>query len=116
MNSPLQVTFRDLKPDAAVDEAIVKKVKKLEQLCDRITSVEVHISLPHRHHHKGRLFQVDVVIGVPGGPLAFTRHPAEHHAHEKVLAAVADAFRAARRGLREHMKHKHSFLRPIAAA
>ena len=104
MQLPVQVTFRNMEPSAAVEAEVRDRVDQLETLFDRITGCRVVVEAPHRHHHKGNLFHVRVAITVPGRELVVGRSPAAHHAHEDVFVAVRDAFRAAARRLEHHAR------------
>ena len=64
MQTPLQITFRDMEPSAAVEANIREKAGKLEQFYDRIMSCRVVVEVPHGHQHQGRLYQVRIVIVV----------------------------------------------------
>jgi cold shock CspA family protein/ribosome-associated translation inhibitor RaiA len=104
MQLPLQVTFRNMEPSAAVEAEVRDRAEQLDTLFDRITSCRVAVEAPHRHHHKGNLFHVRIDITVPGRELVVGRSPAAHHAHEDVYVAIRDAFRAAARQLEDHAR------------
>ncbi len=96
-----------------------KKQEKLESFCDRITSCRVIVEAPHRHHHKGKAFQVRIDLSAPGREIVINRapkrlsaakltesrqveknfmenhRPSKHAAHEDVYVAIRDAFNAA---------------------
>jgi ribosomal subunit interface protein len=98
---PLQITFRQMETSLAVEEAIAKRVDKLDQYHDRIMSCRVVVQAPHRHHHKGKLFAISVDLKVPGGEIAVNRSQTEDHAHEDVYVAIRDAFDAVERQLED---------------
>ena len=98
---PLQVTFRQMDPSDAVQEAIRKRSDKLVQFYDRIVSCRVVVHAPHRHHHKGKLYSISVDVKVPDGDVAVHRDAVERHAHEDIYVAIRDAFDAAERQLDE---------------
>lgn len=101
MQVPLQVTFRDMEPSAAVEARVREEAAELEQFHDRITRCRVVVEMPHRHQHQGRLFAVRLDLSVPGRELVIGREPAEGHAHEDVYVAIRDAFAAATRQLQD---------------
>ncbi|MEN8108177.1 MAG: HPF/RaiA family ribosome-associated protein, partial [Pseudomonadota bacterium] len=76
MQIPLQITFRDMEPSAAVEADIREKAGKLEWFYDQIMSCRVVVAAPHGHHHKGNLYQVRIDMTVPDGELLVTH---EHH-------------------------------------
>jgi len=104
MQVPLRVSFRNMPPSPAVEADIHEKAAKLEEFCDRITSVRVVVETPHRQHRQGKLFHVRIDVRVPGRELVVRREPAEHHAHEDIQVAVRDAFDAAKRQLEDYVR------------
>ena len=54
------------------------------------------VEVPHRHQHKGVLYNVRIDMTAPGGELVVKREPAED-----LYVAIRDAFDAARRQLQE---------------
>ena len=130
MTIPLQITFRNMKPSAAIEKHIREKAVKLESFCDRITNCRVTVEVPHRHHHKGKAFQVRIDLSAPGCEIVINRapkrlsaakltdsrqveknflenhRPSKHAAHEDVYVAIRDAFNAAGRKLQDHMRRQ----------
>ena len=106
MQIPVQITFRDMEPSAAIEERVRERAAKLERYFDRITSCRVIVEEPHLRQHKGKLFHIRVDVTVPGGELVANRSPADNHAHEDVYVAIRDAFRAVERQLEEHANKK----------
>ncbi len=104
MQLPVQITFRNMKPSAAVEDAVRERVAGLEKWFDRIVSCRVMIESPHRHHQKGRHFRVRIDLGVPGRELVVGREPAARAAHADFQVALRDAFKAARRALQDHAR------------
>ena len=66
LQTPLEITFRNLDHSDAVEAKVREKVEKLEQIFDRITSCRVRIEAINRQHTKGNLYQVHIEVGVPG--------------------------------------------------
>jgi ribosome-associated translation inhibitor RaiA len=129
MTIPLQITFRNMAPSATIEKHVREKAEKLESFCDRITSCRVIVEAPHRHHRKGKAFQVRVDLSVPGREIVINRapkrlsaakgtegqveknfienhRPSKHAAHEDVYVAIRDAFNAAGRKLQDHMRRQ----------
>lgn len=104
MQIPLQITFRDMTPSAAIDARIRERAADLERFYDRITRCHVVVHAPHRRHNQGTLFHVRIDMTVPGSELVVNREPAAHHAHEDVYVAIRDAFDAARRQLEDYAR------------
>ena len=107
MSIPLQVTFRDFPHSRALENAIRAKVKKLEEIYDKISHCRVVIGLPHRHHHKGHLYHVNIEMGVPGKDIVVKRCPDRHSANQDAYVAIRDAFGAITRQLEAYTgKHR----------
>lgn len=104
MQIPLEVSFRNVAPSAAIEAAIREKAAKLEEFYDRITSARVVVETPHRRHRQGKLFHVRIDLRVPNREIVVSREPAEHHAFEDVYVAIRDAFDAAKRQLEDHVR------------
>jgi ribosome-associated translation inhibitor RaiA len=99
MNTPLQITYRDMEPSPAVEESVRGWVAKLERICDCITACHVMIEAPHHHKHQGRHFHVRIDLVVPGAELVVGRDPTDDESKTDAHVAIRDAFRAARRQL-----------------
>jgi len=102
MPVPIQITYHNMDPSASVESAVREKADKLGQFSDNITSCQVTIDAPHRHHHKGKIYKVAIELHVPDSEIVVSRNPDEHHAHEDVYVAIRDAFKSARRQLKEY--------------
>jgi ribosomal subunit interface protein len=96
-----EVTFRDIERSEAVEQRVRERAERLGRLSDRITSCHVVIQAPHRHHHKGMLYDVRIQLHVPGHELVVSREGSDNHAYEDVYVVVRDAFDAAERKLEE---------------
>jgi len=104
MQLPLQITFRNMDPSPSVEAAIRDRAEKLERFFDRVISGRVVVEAPHRHKHRGKLYNVRIELKVPSGEIAVTHDGAQDHAHEDVYVAVRDSFDAARRLLEDHAR------------
>jgi ribosome-associated translation inhibitor RaiA len=104
MQIPVDITFKDFEPTAALRNRIGEWVDKLEHVYDRITRCEVVVETPHRHHRKGREYHVRVRLTVPGGELVASHDPGPDGAHEDVYVALRDTFLAIRSQLEDHVR------------
>lgn len=102
MQSPLQITFREMEPSVAIEEKIREKAAKLEQYFPEIIGCHVRIGALHRHHHQGKVYHVGVDIKVPNDEIVVSREPELNHAHEDVYVAIRDSFDKARRQLEDY--------------
>jgi cold shock CspA family protein len=106
MQTPLQITFRNLDRSDTVEAKIRDRVDELEKFHPGIVSCRVVIEAPNRHHKHGRLFHIRVDLKVPGKEVVVKRDPPEHHAHEDIYVAVRDCFDAVRRQLEDHSRRQ----------
>jgi ribosomal subunit interface protein len=104
MELPLSVTFRDMESSAAIEDDVAHQVDKLERRFGRIMSCRVVIEAPHKHRHKGRMYQVSVDLKVPGREIAANSTGPKDHAHEDMHVAIRDAFAAVERRLQDHAR------------
>ncbi|HEU4341609.1 MAG TPA: HPF/RaiA family ribosome-associated protein [Candidatus Binatia bacterium] len=140
MEIPLQVTFRNMAPSEAIEANIREKAKKLGSFYNRIMSCRVIVEAPHRHHRKGKAYEVRIDLTVPGGELVInraptrleaaklsllqrsekelteSRKPSRHGAHEDVYVAIRDAFSAAGRKLQDHARRQSGAVKIHEAA
>jgi ribosomal subunit interface protein len=105
MNIPTEITFHQLDHSDAVETSVQRWVARLEQIYDRITGCTVTISQPHKRHRHAE-FCVNVVLDIPGGEIT-----ASNMRHEDIYVAIADAFRATRRQLGEHVAMHRGFVK-----
>jgi ribosome-associated translation inhibitor RaiA len=100
MAIPVEITFLGMARSPALEAAVARWVKRLEHSYPRILNCHVRISLPHRHRRRGAPFDVKLVLAIPGDELVVT----QEQAHSDVYLALADAFIAARRELRDRAR------------
>ena len=75
MEIPLQITGRDFKITDAVRSDIQQKAEKLDKHYDRIMRCRVIVETPHLHQREGKLYNVEILINVPGAELIIKREP-----------------------------------------
>lgn len=103
MQTPLQVTFRNVQSSVTVESKIREYVEKLNKICDRITSCRVVVDLPHRNQNKGKIYHVQIDLAVPQGELVINRNPSHDQSHTNLYVALHDAFDIAKRQLLSHI-------------
>lgn len=103
-NFPVKITFRNLAYPEEVVENIEKRAAKLATFYDRITSCEVMVEVPHKHHREGNLFHIRITLVVPGTELIVKREPAQHLEYEDLYIAIREAFDEARRQLQDYAR------------
>jgi ribosomal subunit interface protein len=106
MQSPVQITFRDMSPSDAISAHVERRAAKLDTYYDRIVKCHVVVEAPHRHSKQGKRFHVRIDLHVPGRELVVSRNPDD--AKEDVNAAVDDAFADAERLLEDFATQSHA--------
>ena len=103
---PLDITWRNVSPSPAIEDDIREKANKLDQFIDEIIKCRVVLEVPHRRHHKGKLYHVRLDISVPGSEIVINREPDQHAAREDVYVSIHEAFDAARRQLQDYARRR----------
>jgi ribosomal subunit interface protein len=103
---PVQITIRGIPFSPAIEANIRKRAEKLNHFYDRINSCRVMVDLPKKHKHQGKLFNVKVIITVPGKELVVTRQ-----VDEDVYVAIRDAFDASVRQLEAYSRKRHGHVK-----
>lgn len=106
MQTPLQITFRDMEPSDAVEAAVREKAEKLEQFAE-IMGCRVVVQMINKHQKKGTLYQVSIDLTVPGEELVVSRDHGIDHSHEDIYVSIRDSFDAARRQLQDYHRISH---------
>jgi len=107
MESPLEITFHNMRSSQTLEADIRKRVAKLERLYGRLTSCRVSIEARSKQHRTGNVYEVHVEMWVPRRQLVVSREPhhvGERHARTDVRASVRDSFKAAEAQLRSFGK------------
>lgn len=104
MPVPVDITFRGMTPSASVEAAVQRWADRIEHSYGRIQRCTVVIEQPHKSQRHGQTFHVRVDLSVPERTISTSRDPGRDPGHEDVYVAIADAFRAARRQLQDHVQ------------
>lgn len=108
MRSTPQIIWQNLTPSDKIETKIRKHIAKLEKFADRLSDCRVVIAVPHRHHHQGNIYHVQINLTVPGSELVVNRQPSAQQAHEDLHIAIRDAFESAERQLQEYTRQRRS--------
>ncbi|MEW5894743.1 MAG: hypothetical protein AB1650_03130 [Candidatus Omnitrophota bacterium] len=110
MQKPLELIFKNFEDrDGVVEQVVLEKVKKLEQVCPRLISCHVAIEQLQNSKHNHHSYSIHIVVNFPPHhEVVITRHPQKGDVQEQLLTTqVRDAFIAARRQVQEIMdKHQ----------
>jgi ribosome-associated translation inhibitor RaiA len=131
MEPQLQITYRGLESSETLNQLIRKETEKLAGFFSRIVSSHVLVEREPHHLRSGDPFRVHIVLAVPGkeltidtahGPKAtvsdeenprLRKSPDAGAAGKDPALVIREAFRRARRRLRDHVRrmkepHRHS--------
>ena len=100
MTNEFQIFFHNIDQTEALQEAVRKRIAKLERYCERIISGRVVLDSPHNHQHKGKVYSVGLEIHTPQKEVRVNQEQHDNHAHEDLYIAIRDAFNAAERQLK----------------
>lgn len=106
MQTPLQVTFRNIARSEAIEAKIRERAEKLDHFYDGIIGCRVVVEELHQHHRKGNHFHVRVDVAVPDAELVASREPDEHHSYTDAYVAIRDAFDAVGRQLEDYARRQ----------
>lgn len=102
MDTPVQITFRDMESSPTMTAYVERRASKLEKLFDRLVDCHVVMEEPHRHSRHGKKFHVRISMRVPGKELVVSKQIDD--AKEDLHAAIDQAFGDAERVLEEHAR------------
>lgn len=101
METPLKISFQGGDASDAVSQLIGENVEALEKLYGRMTACHVTVQIPDRHHRTGQ-YSVHIHLALPGGIDVNVDHAPQGDNHfADPQAAVHDAFRRAKRTLKD---------------
>jgi len=105
MQTPLEIAFHNFPQSSRLETDIRARVDKLERLYERLTACRVTIEARHQQHRSGNIYEVHIVLVVPGQELVVSREPHKVKLRraepDDVRGSIRDAFRAAERQLKE---------------
>jgi len=99
MKFPLLITSRDITLTESIETTIREKAEKLSTFSDRIINCRVTVCSPPRHHHKGKTYNININIKVPGTEIIVKREP-----REDLYICIRDTFDAAKRQLKNYTR------------
>lgn len=129
MKLPLQITFRNVKSSAMVEEWIQAEAAKLKTFYSQIMACRVAIEVPHRHHKNGKSFHIRIDLTLPGKEIVIEREPVpirrprtigegdaliKLHAmppHHDLHLVIHGAFKAAARRIHDFARYQRGHVR-----
>lgn len=102
MDRPLEVAFHNLKPSRPVEAKLRRYSDRLEQRFGHLIGCRVSVEKLHNQHRTGNIFEVHIVLAVPGRDLVVSHPPQkakERYANPDIHVSIREAFDAAERQL-----------------
>lgn len=106
MEIPLQITFKNMETDNALEKEIRERAKKLDKYFDHIMSCRVVVDIPHKHKVRGNQYDIRIDITVPpGNEIVVNRSTHDPGKTNKdPYISIKDAFNAAARQLEDYAR------------
>ena len=101
MDHPVDIALRGIPPSGALERYIGEEARRLDGICDCIRSCQVVAEAQQREQPQGAQLAVRLIVTLPGTEVVVNR---EHGSD--VYLAVRDAFAAAGRQLKDHMRRR----------
>jgi len=93
MEVPPEITFRGLEKTEEIEAHILKRAAKLDEIHPGLISCRVAVEVDQEHQRSGSPYRVRIVARVPPGKeLVVRRETGKGDIHERLPAAVTDAF------------------------
>jgi hypothetical protein len=106
VKTQLKISFQGSEPSEALRRMIEEHVEALEHVHGRLTACHVVIRVPDKHHRTSGLYSANIHLTLPGGIDINVDHtPQADDRFANPQFAVTDAFRRAKRLIKEHV-HK----------
>lgn len=102
METPVRISFQGSTPSEALTKLISEHLDTLERLHGRLTSCQVVVQVPDRHHRTSNLYSINIHLVLPGNIDINVDHtPQDDSRFSDPVFAVNDAFRRAKRLIKE---------------
>ena len=102
METPVRISFQGSTPSESLSNLISEHLEALERLYGRLTSCQVVVQVPDRHHRTSNLYSVNIHLMLPGNIDINVDHtPQADSRFSDPVFAVNDAFRRAKRLIKE---------------
>lgn len=101
MDVPPEIAFRNVDATEELKGRILDGISDLEEVHDHVITCRVMVEETNPARNAGKLNHVRIEVSVPNHQVVVNRDPPEHPASQDLRQAVNEAFRKARRRLRE---------------
>ncbi len=125
MTRPVQITFRNMRASASIEDQVRARIAWLERFHPDLVGCRVLLEVPHRHHEHGQHVRVRIEMSLPGKDAVVNHEPTlhghskdvqeeAHHkdtdidpAHKLAPVAIRNAFDTARRRLEDSARRRY---------
>lgn len=109
MQTPLELSFRDVEKTEEMETLIRHKAEKLDKTFGNIISCRIMVEKLQQHYHNAQPFRVRIDLKIPPGhELVVSRDPSKGNLHLDLGAEIRWAFDAAERMIKEvREKQRH---------
>jgi cold shock CspA family protein/ribosome-associated translation inhibitor RaiA len=105
MQTPVEVSFRDMTATPEIRASIAEHVAQLERRFGRVTACRVELKGPGAHHRTQGLYEVTIRLALPDGrEVNIGRTPPADERYGDLNFALNNAFKRARRRLQDHVR------------
>ena len=112
MQTAAEIQFQGMAGTPQIHDAIDRHVAQLEQRWGRVTACRVVVKAPGRRHRTGGLFEVHIRLALPDGrEVNVQRTPPSDERHSDLTFAIDDAFKHARRQLRDQRRRTEGYVK-----
>ncbi|MBN9512887.1 MAG: HPF/RaiA family ribosome-associated protein [Alphaproteobacteria bacterium] len=102
METPVRISFQGSTPSEGLTNLISEHLDTLERLHGRLTSCQVVVQVPDRHHRTSNLYSINIHLVLPGNiDINVDQTPQDDSRFADPVFAVNDAFRRAKRLIKE---------------
>ncbi len=114
METPLRISFQGSDVSEALSQMIIGHVDALEHLYGRLTACHVIIRVPDKHHRTSGLYNANIHLTLPGGiDINIDHTPQADDRFSSPQFAVNDAFRRAKRLVKEHVHRQRGDVKKL---
>ena len=114
METPVRISFQGSTPSEALSALISEQTDALERYHGRLTSCQVVVKVPDRHHRNGGLYSVNIHVVLPGNIDVNVDHtPQADERFADPIFAVNDAFRRAKRLIKESARKQRGEVKTL---
>ncbi len=104
MEVPPKITFRGVSKTDDTEDLILKKIGKLDKMCDHLISCRVVVESHQEHQQSGNPFRVRINLRIPPGKDIVVKYISKQGTiHERLSTVLRDAFRAAERKMKKEI-------------